>query len=431
MNRKLAQARQERVKVARTRMVELTEKFLMEAGGWEAMKEARALYEAGRVLEAAYDPPALAGLVRGGEGNFRAGLRVHSRTDMENVCTCAVSRRRGLICAHSLAVGVAVIRGLKSAGPLPGAPVSMASTAVAAAGDPNFAPDADGPEAVLHVILPPNFAAAWEKRSVMVVCEIETAGQRRPLGSLDATKRFRASEADVRLVTQLRKFADGKLPAMVMLTRAQFADLLGALAGNPRVTFGKTQPARIEGEGNHDTLRIERIEDGGLRVAHMSAGGTILLSGNAAWRLDQATFNPVAPGLPAAYFTIFDRPISIPADAAEAFVGRELPTLANFFEIEGDVAPVLARGGLMDSRGDQLLACAALASDEHVAVGRSAQLDLSDGAHDRGVVADDLAGAGADDRHTGARAGSVHDVSFVRTGAPCPQGPSSDSVKPR
>ena len=94
-------------------MVELTEKILMEAGGWEAMKEARAMYEAGKVIEAAYVPPVLAGRVRGADSEFRAGLNVRSRTDMENTCTCPVSRRRGLICAHSLAVGVAVIRGLK------------------------------------------------------------------------------------------------------------------------------------------------------------------------------------------------------------------------------------------------------------------------------------------------------------------------------
>ena len=313
----------------------------MEAGGWEAMKEARALYEAGRVIEATYEPPVLAGRVRGGEAEFRAGLRVRSRTDMENICTCPVSRRRGLVCAHSLAVGVAVIRGLKKIeAPVATAVKSGPASAVAeSASDPNFATDADGAEAKLHVILPPNFAAAWEKKSVMVVCEVETGGTRKPLGALDRTKRFHASEADVRLVVQLRKFADGKLPAMAILTREQCAELLGVLEGNPRVTFGKTQPVKIEGQGNRDTLRIERLDDGALQVTHVPLNGTLLLAGNTAWRLDAATFSPVAPGLPAAYFAVLERAIHIPADAADGFVTRELPTLAGFFEIEGDVAP--------------------------------------------------------------------------------------------
>ena len=324
----------------------------MEAGGWEAMKEARAIYEAGKVIEAAYVPPVLAGRVRGADSEFRAGLNVRSRTDMENTCTCPVSRRRGLICAHSLAVGVALIRGLKKPeltaseavkNPTAGASVNAKddekNVASSSAGDPNFSNDADGAEATLHVILPPNFAAAWDKKSVMVVCEVETGGARKPLGALDKTKRFRVSEADVRLATHLRNLADGKLPAMVMLTRERFAALLSVLADHPRVTFGKTQPVRIEGQGNRDTLRIARAEDGGLRVAHVPMEGTLLLAGNTAWRLAAGKFTPVAAGLPAAYLAVLERAISIPADAADGFVARELPMLANFFEIEGDVIP--------------------------------------------------------------------------------------------
>lgn len=315
----------------------------MEAGGWEAMKEARAMYDAGKVTEATYEPPVLAGRVRGADSEFRAGLRVLSRTDMENTCTCPVSRGRGLVCAHSLAVGVAVIRGLKKPEtPAATFPKNDAAFVTAdAAEDPNFSTTADGEEAKLHVILPPNFAAAWEKKSVMVVCEAETGGGRKPLGALDKTKRFRASAADVRLVMRLRKFADGKLPAMVMLTREQCAELLGTLDGNPRVTFGKTQTVKIEGQGNRDTLRIERTEDGGLRVTHVPVDGTLLLAANAAWRLAAGKLTPVAPGLPSAYFAVLERPIHIPADAADGFAARELPALTNFFEIEGDVAPGL------------------------------------------------------------------------------------------
>ncbi len=333
-------------------MVELTEKILMEAGGWEAMKEARAMFESGKVIEASYVPPVLAGRVRGADAEFRAGLNVRSRTDMENTCTCVTNRRRGLICAHSLAVGVAVIRGLKNhaaaaadaaktiaASATPALKTNPQTEAADPSHDPNFSTDSDGPEAMLHVILPPNFTAAWEKKSVMVVCEVETGGVRKPLGALDKTKRFHASESDVRLAVQLRKFADGKLPAMAMLGREQFATLLGVLTAHPRVIFGRTLPVKIEGQGTRGTLRIERADDGSLRVSHAPADGTLLLAADAAWRLDDGKFTPVAAGLPRAYLAVLERAISIPADAAEAFTARELPTLANFFEIEGDVIP--------------------------------------------------------------------------------------------
>lgn len=320
-------------------MVELTEKLLMDAGGWEAMKEARALYEAGKVIEARYEPPSLSGLVRGADVEYRAGLRVLSRTDMENLCTCPASRRRGLICAHSLAVGVAVIRGLKKAEPSAGAKSGPPVAKTAAEGDPNFFVDGEGPEAMLHWILPPNPVAAWEKGTVMVVCEIETGGTRKPIAALDPAKRLRVSELDLRLVTRLRELAGGKLPAMAMLSREQFAELLDALTGHPRVTLGRTEPVKIEGQGSRDTLRIERLDDGGLRVSHVPVEGALLPARNAAWRFAGGRFTPVAPGLAAAYIAVLGQPITIPADAADVFVERELPALADFFEIEGDVAP--------------------------------------------------------------------------------------------
>ena len=40
-------------------MTELNERLLADAGGWQAMKEARALHEMDRVIEATWQPPML------------------------------------------------------------------------------------------------------------------------------------------------------------------------------------------------------------------------------------------------------------------------------------------------------------------------------------------------------------------------------------
>ena len=81
----------------------------MDAGGWQAVKLARAFVDSGRVVSAAYQPPILKGLVRTGEQEFRAGLKINSPSDVENLCTCRESRQWGAICAHSLAVGYALL----------------------------------------------------------------------------------------------------------------------------------------------------------------------------------------------------------------------------------------------------------------------------------------------------------------------------------
>ncbi|MGB8167119.1 MAG: hypothetical protein WCF18_06480, partial [Chthoniobacteraceae bacterium] len=91
-------------------MVPITERFLSDAGGWQALKQARALHDMGRVLDASYEPPLLQGRVREGETELKSGLRILSPSNVENLCTCRTSRRDGMICAHSLAVGMAWIK---------------------------------------------------------------------------------------------------------------------------------------------------------------------------------------------------------------------------------------------------------------------------------------------------------------------------------
>jgi superfamily II DNA or RNA helicase len=90
--------------------VELTEKLLISLGGWDAIKQARALHAAGRVTEASYEPPVLKGRCSDGGKQFLAGLRMRNAIDVENLCPCRDSRVRGIICAHSLAAGLEVLK---------------------------------------------------------------------------------------------------------------------------------------------------------------------------------------------------------------------------------------------------------------------------------------------------------------------------------
>lgn len=93
-----------------SRMIPITERFLSDAGGWQALKQARALHQMGRVIAAKYEPPLLEGSVREGEQEFRSGLKILSASNVENLCTCREARLRGVICAHSLAVGLEIIK---------------------------------------------------------------------------------------------------------------------------------------------------------------------------------------------------------------------------------------------------------------------------------------------------------------------------------
>ena len=89
--------------------MDLTEKFLVSMCGWPVFKEARAMHAAGRASEASYDPPVLRGKISANGKSFLAGLKIRNAIDVENLCPCRDSRVRGIICAHSVAIGLEVL----------------------------------------------------------------------------------------------------------------------------------------------------------------------------------------------------------------------------------------------------------------------------------------------------------------------------------
>ena len=85
--------------------IQLSDTLLAGLAGWDAVKQARGLVAADRVLASDWQPPTLQGTVQDGSSTYRAGLVIRSASDADNLCPCRVSRQRGLICAHSVAIG--------------------------------------------------------------------------------------------------------------------------------------------------------------------------------------------------------------------------------------------------------------------------------------------------------------------------------------
>jgi superfamily II DNA or RNA helicase len=307
--------------------IEITERFLMETGGWQAMKMARALVEMGRVVSARYAPPILRGLVREGEIEYRAGLKISGKTEVENLCSCRESREWGTICAHSLAVGLVAIQPK----PVPQKEVSRPTWG------PTLVTEGPAQEIELHVVLAPNLEAAWEKNQLVIGFEIVTEGNRTLASALDPKKSFRCSAADLTVLNRGRVFVEGKLPGMMFLNRDQFLTLIAELKGHPRVTLARKKPVTVSEEILTPELITDQLPNGQwrLEIDRSKLSGTLLIGSSDAWLWSDSKLQPIATGLPPAYLSLFREPVILSGEQAANFFQNEFPTLKTFFRASG------------------------------------------------------------------------------------------------
>jgi superfamily II DNA or RNA helicase len=341
--------------------IPITEKLLLNAGGWQAMKPARELLKSGRVSEAKYEPPLLSGYVREGAKNYRSGLRIKSAIDVENLCSCWESRSAGKICAHSVAVGLGY---LKPPAAIVAAPNE--STMPEAPAGPRFvaADSADAALTTLHVILPPNFSNAWQKGQIMIVVEAEVSRNRTLVSALPKKNTFAVDGADLVLIEGLRAVPAIFESGMAILSRDAFLRLLQALQNHPRVTFGKATRATISSVALRPELLVESCGEGGIAVRakfplkrsgkidheqeqEQEKEGKALILWNAteAWLLQNNEFVRCGEALPAGSTHLIERPLLLDGDRALHFLAFDLPRLRDAFDVragEGVRLPEIA-----------------------------------------------------------------------------------------
>jgi superfamily II DNA or RNA helicase len=341
--------------------IPITEKLLLNAGGWQAMKPARELVKSGRVSEPKYEPPLLSGYVREGAKNYRSGLRIKSALDVENICSCWEARSAGKICAHSVAVGLGYLNPPAAVVAAPNEPAVPEPPA-----GPRFvAIETDGAALVtLHVILPPDFRSAWQKGQVMIVVEAEASRKRMLISALRKKATFAADAADILLVEGLRGIAGIFESGMATLSRDGFLRLLPSLQDHPRVTFGKATRAAFSSVALRPELMVESRGDDGIAVkANFPRSVTsaieheheqehdyeekalMLWNATEAWVLRNNEFVRCGEGLPAGATHLIERPLLLDGDRALRFLAFDLPRLREGFDIragEGVRLPEIA-----------------------------------------------------------------------------------------
>lgn len=229
---------------ARQKEMEITEKWLGEIGGWQAMKAARSLVDGGFVTVTVAEPGRIRGQAGAGKTKFATGLAYSSRTDVTNLCTCPTSRR-GLICEHALAVVLAHLRGgVAVRKPAPSSPAAMPRVALASAEKSPQPPVARKPLAVAGtytVFLPENLLSGQVREPLGAYVRFSPGGQETEESLLAAWL------AEVGVKAQ---------SAPLSLPGAVFDEFLRCAAEHPRVVAGKPSGAGVPLSIAREPLRL-------------------------------------------------------------------------------------------------------------------------------------------------------------------------------
>ena len=331
--------------------IDLTESFLAKAAGWEAMKNARGLVAADRVLSSDWTPPVLKGVVQEGGSSYRAGLVIKGALDIENLCPCRQSRQRGLICAHSVAIGVHQIQSaeaLKKSTSNKASPGGAASGSVSGRGASTGASEVlkasgatsvpalrrvspghgvGGELAELFLILPPLLAQGAPRGVVMMYFECKVGSKRRPLDVLPRDQEWRFDEADSRLLDQIELLSDGGAPGILQMTILDFNKLLRVLVGHPRVTLGKNQSVQVQSDLWAPPVRARLESDGEISIqTDPMAFRPTLFKADTTWVFTGQTLRPM---LASSLLTeLIQGPLRIKRGQVPKFLSQDWPVLA-------------------------------------------------------------------------------------------------------
>ena len=313
--------------------MELNDALFMKLAGWQVVKQARAIVASGRVLSSSWAPPLLTGMVQEGSTSYRAGLKVKSQSDAENLCTCRDSRQRGMICAHSIALGMHFLEA-KTVAPAPAIAEAKAPAKPPIKSLLRTLPVENGEAIDLFIILPPNLAQAVTKDRVMLCIEGKWRKGRMPLNALPMDVPFAFTAQDAALLDALEALAESAAPAMLMLNAEQFSALLPKLTGHPGVTLGRTENVEIAEEPLRLSMHASLDPAGEiiLRLAGPAPAG--IIRGVASWGFQNKKFQPL--GLPMGLHELLDHPLRIPRQRVPQFLNLDWPQLIAHCDVKAD-----------------------------------------------------------------------------------------------
>jgi superfamily II DNA or RNA helicase len=343
--------------------LEITDVWLMEMGGWQEMKRARALYASGTVLNASFDGTRLTGTVRDAGKDLATGLLLRSRSDMDNLCTCFQSKRHGTLCAHALAVGTAWVHRHEKQPTAPGATAAASPPGTGPArttSPPSIQPaTAPGP---LEFGFPHSFFTALQRQKLGITVRPADSAQESSLSSLSgqsaqssqpahstqSSQPNHPAAADRPLLLWLGSLQQKTVPPHLSLSGfPQITAALAALAGHPRLYLldgPKKKTLTLSPDPARLPLVITTAGPGNVRLALClpSLNTQTALpptSRETGWLFDPDTTTLQALTLPGPWFKLLKTlPPGRPLEKPRHWLATHLADLQNHFSFDAEAS---------------------------------------------------------------------------------------------
>ena len=328
-----------------------TTKMLQDWGGTVTFRDGRTLFERGLVLDASADGEHMQGTISWGSRSIKTAARILPDHSCENRCPCRDNVERGIICAHVIALGLALLarhndpererkiqeeerqaRHLRQV-------AAHAFFKRAESGTPGAL------NCALHLVLP----AGWRERAaagqVPVRTYLEFHGARHPIGSVPRDAVLGLASHDESVLFVLEEIAGGAVPDEMLFGIPDFLNLLALQQGRTlEEEGGRALP--VNATRVSSVLRVDLDHENGelLLVAHTELPfmrgaefPTYLVAGKSGWVFGGGHFWPLDKLLPAPLWEIYQRQVVVPRADVPRFLREELPRLEALVRVEAEV----------------------------------------------------------------------------------------------
>ena len=339
--------------------IPFTQKILMDWAGPSVFRDAQTLFERGAVQEVSFEAPTIHGVLSFGNRSINSRARVLSDGTCENKCPCRDSVERGIICAHVIALGLALVRRHTDPDADRKKLEEMRKAArLSRVDESSFLkrvtiPQGGSQPARLVLQLADGWMAAVQAHMgggagarIPIDGGFEFKGQRLRLDEVPRDHTYFLAKKDESLLFVLEDICEGPARSRTEVQPADFINLLNLHTGKPLLAVGRSEPITVNGAPMSSQLKLELDAQTGELVLTLHTElpfqdgqpPLYVVSGKAGWIYGAGHFWPLAQLLPPPLRMVYQGPVRVPRAAVPRFLQTELPMLAQHLTVVSDVS---------------------------------------------------------------------------------------------